>query len=295
MSVNSPLRGGPLCRVSRFLEPGTRSARASESDAADDHAAGRFLAACAMLHALLEREQATDALSNRVDISQLAPATARAADELDALVLQSFPDRSLVALLVETGAGALFPLVLHFVALRAREREQPQLAVEQPLEPLALELSLTGVASIARARALAVSLHADLLALRHKYAAHQLALIYQALKAGKLLGPRLKEIESHFDECKAEAPTDALDVPRLPADQAQWCARRAAARRARAVGSSVSRPATPFPPTALSRLIRFLSNLELELDCAFPAGVPAVAEPIFSCLARLAAREAHAE
>lgn len=242
---SSPLRGGPLRTVSRFLEDGS-SAPDAQADVGVEH----VLAACARLHALLEREQSRGGAA-----AVRGSAASRATEELEALVLRLFPGYTLGQLLLGTHAGAIFPLLQPITrATSAASAADMTLAAPPAAEVEApVHKALAATAGVARACSLVRSLLAEMRAERHKYAAHQLALVYQvsrrtgsralpvaaalmmvpsrrpsvlqALKAAKLAEAAQREIEGRFEECKTrldvEGKADAEAM--LPDEYARWC------------------------------------------------------------------------
>jgi len=208
------------------------------------------MSACARLHALLERDSVCPPCERREPV-QLAM------DRVQSLAALLFPDKSLPRVLVESRAAGMFP------TLRAALCEPAGALPSRffpPREPGRLDDAPSNRALAVRAlvdmtRAMISQLRQELLANEHKYAAHQLALIYQALKAGKLLKPAQAEIESRFDACNPHAVADG-ERPRLPDEHARW-------------------------------LLALLGSMESDLSTATSDAVLAAEAPVLSCVEAL--------
>lgn len=236
--MTSPLRGGPLRKVSRFLESGDGSAPVANLA---DCTPARMLSQCACVQALIERE-VTHArqLISWADICERRPAARAAAEELEHIALALYPSLTLGQVFTETGLVFTFPLAARYMA---------QGGPSSPHNPALSDASLPSTDYIAslfavhRVICLAKGLLSDVRAGRHKYAAHQLALLYQVRGGARpgASGSRAPDAAAACTRAAQPPPLPSTRTLTLTRPSAPPCraARRGCVPRLRAAGGQV--------------------------------------------------------
>ena len=222
--TDSPLPLGRLCepplrRVSSFLaEPaGSPSVAVRLAEPIwSGWAHVGLLVHCVQLQALFEQETAHNDRPQQLE--EMCAARPRVRELLEAIwadvdVLQPGA-QSPMPLLDASGLSSICPLVGHHLG-------DPDRVYRDESVPNVRE-SLEHVAALDQLLCIATQLRDDVVAGRHKYTAHKIALLYHSINHTKLARDVLrKRIEEHFEDVK-EATETPDGLARLPPELAEW-------------------------------------------------------------------------
>ena len=193
----------PLRRVSSFLEERSQDSPSVAVRLSEPFWSGlthvQLLVHCVQLHTLLEREtlDASKAPRDLAAVCANSPRVAELIGEIDSEIGTLHPGApSPMPLLDETALSSMCPLVGHYLG-------DPDTVYRTDDVPAVREY-LEHVAALNQLLTIASQLRADVLAERHKYAAHKIALLYHAINSSKLA--REVPLSLPLDQSRATAP-----------------------------------------------------------------------------------------